>query len=137
MNDGQLDFHHLGLAIHSPEMARPYLKGLGYTLGEEMYDPIQKVNLQMAEHVIQPRIELVWPGIECGPLDSIIKGQQGIIYHTCYVAKNVEHSLRLMKNQGLRVITVSLPKPAILFSGRLVSFYMIRGFGLIEVLHDN
>ena len=137
MNEWQLEFHHLGLAVHSPEMARVYLKGLGYTLSESIYDPLQAVNLQMAEHTRQPNIELVWPGNEISPLDGIIKGQQGIIYHTCFVAINIEHSLEMMQKQGLRVITVSAPKPAVLFSGRLVSFYMVRGFGLIEVLHEN
>lgn len=137
MNDWQLSFHHFGLAVHAPEMARLYLKGLRYQLGEPLYDPIQKVNLQMAEHSMQPRIELVWPATAPGPLDSLIKGSQGMIYHTCFVASNVQHSIELMKNQGLRVVTVSSPKPAILFSGRLVSFYMVRGVGLIEVLSDS
>ncbi|MCE0556220.1 VOC family protein [Motilimonas sp. E26] len=137
MSDWQLRFHHFGLAVHDPKAARIYLKGLGYQLGEALYDPLQKVNLQMAEHANQPRVELVWPAGESGPLDNILQGQQGIIYHTCYTAKDVEKSIVSMQQQGLRIVPVSAPKPAILFAGKYVSFYIVRGVGLIEVLHDD
>lgn len=136
MLDWGLTFHHLGLAVHSPEVARVYLGGLGYQFKDPLYDPLQQVNVQIAEHLSQPCIELVWPGETSGPLDSILKGQQGVVYHTCYSATDPEQSLELMAQQGLRVMTVSPAKPAILFNGKLVSFHMVRGVGLIEILHD-
>jgi hypothetical protein len=41
-----------------------------------------------------------------------------------------------MKTAGHRTMVVSPPKPAVLFDYRPVSFYMVRGFGLIEIIED-
>jgi len=76
----------------------------------------------------------VTAGEEEGPLTPILKRYSELVYHTCYETKDLEASLKAIKEAGLRVIPVSPPTPAILFGGRKVSFYTIMGFGLIEIL---
>ena len=52
----------------------------------------------------------------------------------CYETIHLQQSLDSLENAGLRIYTISNPKPAILFDNRNVSFYKIQGFGLIEIL---
>jgi methylmalonyl-CoA/ethylmalonyl-CoA epimerase len=54
----------------------------------------------------------------------------------CYVTDNLADTLSRMNDARLRWQCVSPPKPAILFGGRRVSFYMIVGIGLIEIIEE-
>jgi catechol 2,3-dioxygenase-like lactoylglutathione lyase family enzyme len=120
MNDFGLTFHHLGLAVRTPQAAAAFLGGLGYSLGPSVYDPRQNVLLQMAESPGGPTVEIISPGEGPGPIDRLItRHSDGLIYHVC---------------AGLRAICVSEPTPAVLFGGRPVSFYTVQGLGLIEVI---
>lgn len=135
-----LIFHHLGLATTKKGKAKLFLNGLGYSFSQEIFDPLQNVNLIMCEstNINMPNIELIVPSnkVEKSPLDSIFKKHSEIIYHICYLSKEIEHSLDLVKKDGNRVFTISKPKPAVLFNNRKVGFYHIVGFGLIEILQD-
>ena len=51
-----------------------------------------------------------------------------------YTTHDLEASLEQIEQAGLRPFEVSPPKPAVLFGGERVSFYLILGFGLIEVI---
>ena len=129
-----LKFHHMGLALKKEDKALIFLDGLGYDPSRPVYDPEQKVNLRLCTAENKPSVELITPGTEPGPLDNILKKYNELIYHTCYETENLGDSLDAIEKQGLRILPVSPPKPAILFGGRLVSFYTIMGFGLIEIL---
>ncbi|MCB0390338.1 MAG: VOC family protein [Bdellovibrionales bacterium] len=132
-----LKFDHFGLAVKYPSKAENFLSALGYIIDEEVYDPLQKVNLKYATHQEMPAVELVYKSNEAGPLENILNSRSELIYHTCYRTKNLEKTLNILKENKLRFICVSPPKPAILFNGLKVSFYMIQGFGLIEIIEDN
>lgn len=134
MDDFGLTFHHMGLALKKEDEALKFLNGLGYTQGEKMYDPKQKVYLQICSKEGKPAIELVTAGEEEGPLSSILKRYNQLVYHTCYETQDLDKSLKAIEKKGLRIIPVSPPTPAVLFGGRKVSFYTIMGFGLIEIL---
>lgn len=60
--------------------------------------------------------------------------QPQLVYHLCFRSDNLVATLASLKAEGQRVMVVSPPKPAVLFGGRPVSFHMVRGFGLIEIL---
>ena len=132
-----LRFHHLGLAVKSPEPARSFLGTLGYVFGETVFDPLQNVYLTLCEHSSMPAIEIICRGDGKGPLDRLlVKHPDGLIYHICYTTGNLERTLYSLSASGLRPYCVSPPKPAVLFGGKFVSFYQILGMGLVELI-DN
>jgi hypothetical protein len=130
----ELAFHHLGLAVASPEDAFRYLASLGYTAGNSVFDPIQRVNLAMRHHSLMPDVEVIWPGDGPSPIDKLIKRTGSMIYHLCYACPNAESALDALAASGVEIIPVSPPAPAVLFGGKKVSFHHISGFGLIEIL---
>jgi hypothetical protein len=81
-----------------------------------------------------PAVELAFPAESPGPLDGILIGRTELIYHLCFENDSEVRSVAAMKESGHRIVCVSPQKPAILFGGRLVSFFLVRGFGLIEVV---
>jgi methylmalonyl-CoA/ethylmalonyl-CoA epimerase len=131
-----LRFHHFGLAVRDPARSRKFLDGLGYSLGSSLHDPLQKVNLTWCTHDQMPAVELVSPADEPGPVDRILQSQPENLYHICYETTDISSAATAIADQGCRILTISEAKPAILFGGRRVAFFQIRGFGLIELLEQ-
>ena len=127
-------FHHLGLAVKQPEMATTFLSGLGYKIGRAVRDPRQNVNLLLCTRRGMPAVEIIYPTETPGPLGPILKARSTSIYHICYETRNPDKVLKILKAQNRAVTLTSPPQPAILFKGRKVSFYIVAGFGLIEIL---
>ena len=137
MTDFGLSFHHIGLAVKKPEDAINFVQGLGYEIGTPVFDVLQNVNLIMCSHPTDPKIEIIYPGNEKSPIDAFVtKYSNGIVYHCCYVTKNIEDTLSEFTRSGLRPHCISQPTPAILFDGAKVSFYQVLGIGLIEIIED-
>lgn len=134
-----LTFHHLGLAVKEPEAASAFLAGLGYSIGPVVFDPLQNVHLIMCKHPSMTDIEIIYPAKGIGPLDELLLSHQnGLVYHMCYVSEDVDASLEALEEDGgLRLFSVTPPKPAILFGGNAVSFYNVAGVGLIEIIDDS
>jgi hypothetical protein len=129
-----LHFHHIGLAVADPDVTFSFLALQGYTEGDMVYDPLQRVNLAMRYHQIMPDFEVIWPGSEPSPIDKMIKRHGPMMYHCCYETDRVGDVLKIITDAGFDVAMVSPPKPALLFGGREVSFHLIDKFGLIELL---
>ena len=91
---------------------------------------------QDIEQHMMPSIELIYPAEGKGPLDRLLKQHRdGLVYHMCYTTHDLSASLKAMdKENDLRVLCVSPPKPAILFGGKPVSFYIVSNVGLIEII---
>lgn len=134
MNAYGLEFHHFGLAVRSPEAAFQYLQDLGYRAGSSCFDPLQQVNLAMRHHEQMPDVEVIWPGDEPSPIDSLLKRGDSMIYHLCYTSHDVAGSVAALEAAGLEVLPLGLAKPALLFGGIEVSFYAITGVGIIEII---
>ena len=135
MKQVDLTFHHFGLAVRQPAPAIACLVALGYRVGEPVYDPGQNVHLIMGEHDHQPAVEIIYPGDGPGPVDQLVqRHESGIIYHPCYETADLARTLAQFSEAGIRADCVSAPKPAPLFHGRQVSFYRVKGMGLIELL---
>lgn len=130
-----LKFHHLGLATKKCEKAVSFLTGLGYSVSESVFDSIQNVNLIMCTHPSMPDIEIIYPAKTSGDLDIVLKDNSESFYHICYTCKNLSDSLERIRAEN-RVITISERKPATLFSNKFVSFYIVAGFGIIEILEE-
>ncbi|MDH5259773.1 MAG: VOC family protein [Gammaproteobacteria bacterium] len=131
-----LHFHHFGLAVRDTASAVKVLKGMGYAVGEQIQDPLQNVMLIWCDHEHMPAVELVSPTQTPGPLDNMLVNQPELFYHICYGAVNIDSSVTAIRDSGVRILTVLPPKPAILFDGRRVGFYQIKGFGLIEIVEE-
>lgn len=134
-----LIFDHLGLAVKSPEKTVRFLRGLGYNIDDEVHDPLQKVNLLWCSSSHMPAVELVYSantGDNNSPIDNILRNSSEIIYHQCYRSVDTGASIQAIKNDGIRVLCVSRMKSAILFGNKMVSFHMIAGFGLIEIIEE-
>ena len=135
INRLSLSFHHLGLAAREPSRAHAFLEALGYRINKFVFDPEQNVNLAMAFHSEMPAVEIIWSTGSAGPLDRMLeKYAKGVVYHVCYVTEDLKTTLDAFANAELDPFCVSSPKPAVLFGGKLVSFYAIKGIGLIEII---
>ncbi len=134
MHEFGLGFHHLGLASRRPELTLKLLQGMGYSVTGQVYDPLQNVYLRLCMHPSMPTLELVAPADGAGPLDKILSTAGESLYHLCYETADPDGSVEDLKAAGHRVICMSPPKPAVLFNGRRVSFYLVKGLGLIELL---
>jgi Glyoxalase/Bleomycin resistance protein/Dioxygenase superfamily len=131
-----LHFHHFGLAVPRSDEAFRFLKALNYTLGATVFDPLQLVNLAMCTHSEMPDVEVVWPSDFPSPIDRLLRRGGPMVYHLCYVAQSPQHAITAMEKDGFNVVPISEPKPAVLFGGKLVSFYNVDNIGLIEIIHN-
>jgi hypothetical protein len=131
-----LTFHHFGLAAREPEAACAVLRAMGYRCGEEIYDPEQNVRLVMCAHDAMPSVEVIAPGSDGKtPVDRLVaRHGGGIVYHLCYTSKDLAVTLAAMEAEGLHATCVAPPTPAALFGGEKVSFYLLDGMGLIEII---
>ncbi len=129
-----LRFHHLGLAVPSPDQAFLFLAQLGYASGATTFDPLQNVNLAMRHHASMPDVEVIWPGEGPSPIDQMVR-RGNMIYHLCYVTDDAAASIAAMEAAGLGIYSLGEPKPAKLFGGVQVSFHRVDQVGLIELIH--
>lgn len=136
MRNYGLTFDHFGLAVRDMTASIKLLDGLGYSCGEQIYDPLQEVLLVWCQHDTMPAVELVSSTDRPGPLDNILTQNSESIYHLCYSSSSIEKSIDAIKLDGIRVMPVSDPKPAVLFGGQSVGFYLLRGLGLIEIVEE-
>lgn len=137
MNNLPLKFHHLGLVVQEPTVAKRFLEQLGYQNGPTVYDPHQNVNLIMSIHPRQPDVEIIFPAQTPGPLDNLIQKHKELIYHIGYEVDNAKQTLSMLKEQKFQYVCVSQPKTSVLFNKKKVSFYSIIGFGLIELIEND
>ncbi len=137
-NKWGLKFHHLGLAVKNPEPAIAFLVGLGYKIGTTVFDSLQNVNLGMCTHEQMPDVEIIYPAAGQGPLDKLLATHtNGLVYHICYVSEDLNKTLNALESDGaLRLFAVSSSKEAVLFGGKEVSFYLVAGVGLIEIIDE-
>jgi methylmalonyl-CoA/ethylmalonyl-CoA epimerase len=138
MNRFGLEFHHLGLAVRRPDDAVRFLDGLGYEIGEPIFDPEQNINAILCRHGgAMPDVEIIYPSKTKSPVEAFISlNRNGIVYHICYLAADLSSTLAAMEQNGVRAVCVAPPTPAVLFGGRPVSFYNIVGMGLCEIIDD-
>ena len=130
-------FHHMGLLTDAPAAAATALTFMGYHVGDPIYDPLQDVHLRLAMGPSEgATIELITPNSRNSALARLMTRRGDYMYHSCFVAKNVDAALFALSGLGLHVFTVSPAKPAVLFNGKHVSFHSVEGLGLVEFIED-
>ena len=136
MIDGVLVFHHVGLLTDQPQSAVRRLERAGYRSGPRVVDPLQQAALQLCFGPVgSAAIELVTPEAGNLALGRLLKRRGDFMYHVCFTAPDFETALQtLADGEADAIATVSAPKPAVLFDGARVAFYLVPGLGLVEIL---
>lgn len=101
--------------------------------GQLIYDPMQRVRLAFFTPADprNPVFELVEPAEPVSPVSNFLK-KGGGLHHVCYEVDDMESSLRTAREAGL--VIVALPKPAVAFGGRRISWISSRNRLLMELL---
>jgi hypothetical protein len=124
------------LAVKDHEAAAHFLTGLGYRIGPTIFDPLQNVRLAMCAHDRMPDVEIISPADGPGPLDKLLSSHKDeLVYHMCYTAADLDSSLDALESD-FSVRSIAPPTEAILFGGKRVSFYLVEGVGLIEIIDE-
>lgn len=133
-----IEFHHIGLLTGNPAEAKKVLSAFGYNIGDSISDPLQNVNLMMATSGNGGFcVEIIQPHEDNTGLRALVKRKSDYMYHTCYRVSDLEKTLERLRSLDVLVAEVSPPKPAVLFNGEKVSFYLLAGVGLVEFLETD
>ncbi|MCL1934382.1 MAG: VOC family protein [Candidatus Azobacteroides sp.] len=127
-----MDFHHVGVAVHSIEETAKWYVNKGYDMTETFNDPIQKVYIAFLKRSDSPLLELVQPADKISPVSNILKKSGVSAYHFCYETDNLQETIEDMEKQDFKVLIE--PVPAVAFNNRKISFLYNIDIGLIELL---
>ena len=127
-----MEFHHVGLAVHSIEETAKWYVGIGYYLTETIEDPIQNVRIAFLKRSDSPLLELVQPVDKTSPVCNILKKVGVSAYHFCYETSELQKTIEDLEKRDFRVLVE--PVKAIAFNNRKISFLYHLDNGLIELL---
>ena len=122
---------HVGIVVGSLDGATAYYTstfGLRVIDGR-IIDPLQDVELQFLEDDGGARLELICPLSANSPSARALT-QGGGLNHICYRVDDLESSMKLLVDNGAKVVRE--PLPAVAFDGRRVAFLYTRQRELIE-----
>jgi methylmalonyl-CoA/ethylmalonyl-CoA epimerase len=128
-----MKIHHIGILTKSLVETRKALSLQGMNFLPVIEDPLQEAILTISDG--DTKIEIVEPLIKNQQLLKILDKFGTHSYHICFEVPKIEQP-DVNKYFGHRLVMVSSPKPAILFSNRRVAFYISKNLGLIEVLEE-
>jgi methylmalonyl-CoA/ethylmalonyl-CoA epimerase len=108
---------------------------LGYRIISGPFDdPTQKVRVvflaKSDSDVVE--IELIAPGSEDSPVQSMLKKSGGGAYHLCFETNDIETALSRASAQGC--VVVSQPVPAVAFQGRRIAWIYTPSRQLFEIV---
>jgi methylmalonyl-CoA/ethylmalonyl-CoA epimerase len=127
-------FHHLGIATFSAKRTIAFYKELGFQCTEIINDPFQDVNLSFLTKRNHPKIELVEPVSEASPVANILKKNGASLYHICYEVRNLEESIRLLREK--KFILITPPIRAVALDNCYICFLFSKEFGLFELVQS-
>jgi methylmalonyl-CoA/ethylmalonyl-CoA epimerase len=130
MND--LSVHHYGLATIDMQRSMDFFNSLGYSAGEIVIDPIQKVKLVFVLRPGEPAIEIICDLDDTGPTKNIISKSGSGFYHVCYEIDNIEESIEKFRKLGFMLRHKLVPATAI--QDRKIAWMYNRSVGLVELL---
>ena len=129
-----LKFHHLGLASKSLSNSLNSLKKIGYKIEKIKINKNYNVRNAICKKKNFPTIEVVSQYKKKSPIDNIIKKNNGdLIYHICFISKDLAKTLKIFKKKKIKFIKISHGyfSP---FENMLSTFFYIDGFGVIEIM---
>lgn len=128
-----LKFHHVGIACKDIDVcSKQYKKQFHMSIVSEsntVYDREQNANLKIITLVDGSSVEFISGAM----VDGLLKNKRDI-YHVCYESSDFEQDIdEFIMGGG---IPISKVKPAVLFDGRKVQFFM-TSYGMVEILDGN
>jgi len=127
-----MEFHHVGIAVHSIAETAEWYAGLGYDCTETIEDPIQNVRIAFLRRADSPLLELVQPVDKTSPVYNILKKVGVSAYHFCYETGDLQNTLENLERQDFKLLVE--PVQAVAFNNRRISFLYHLEIGLIELL---
>jgi len=127
-----MEFHHVGVAVHSIDETAKWYAGLGYHRTETVEDPIQNVRIAFLKREDSPLLELVQPVDKTSPVYNILKKAGVSAYHFCYETDDLQKTVEDLEKQDFRLLVE--PVQAIAFNNRKISFLYHIEIGLIELV---
>ena len=101
---GVQQIHHVAVAVRSiDEAARFYVEGLGLPVSAPEIVAEQKVRVVFIS-VGEVRVELLEPTSEDSPIAKALEKRGPGLHHVCYLVDDVEASLAMLKERGVRLI---------------------------------
>ena len=131
-----LRFHHLGLATDNFNLTLKILKKLQYKAKSIKTNKHFNVKNAICTSSHMPNIEIVSKTKNKSPIDKIIKKNKQLVYHICYISKDISQTLKKFKRHKIHIIKISdsYLSP---FEGIISSFFFIKGLGLVEIMDES
>jgi len=125
-----MKIHHIGIVCKNIEKAvRNY--GKFFEIVEQspvVYDELQRAELCMVKTNTGLDVEF----ISGEQVEGLLK-QKVLYYHICYSVSDLDKEIARFEENG--ALTISAPKPAVLFGGKRVAFMLTKS-GLIEFVEE-
>jgi methylmalonyl-CoA/ethylmalonyl-CoA epimerase len=125
-----MKIHHVGIVCKNIQKAvREY--GKLFEIVEQspiVYDELQKAELCLIKTNTGLDVEF----ISGEQVEGLLK-QKISYYHLCYSVSDIEKEIIRFEENG--ALTISVPKPAVLFGGKRVAFLLTKN-GLIEFVEE-
>lgn len=128
-------FHHLGVAVASIDMAKPFYQRLGYEVSTPVIETVQKVRVCYARKEGFPTVELLEPLNEASPVSKVLQRNGGNTpYHVCYEVADIHAAVREMREHGF--LSLGRPIPGHGLDDALMVFCFSRDVGLIQLMES-
>lgn len=125
-------FHHIGYAVREIAVTAAHYQEAGWTLSEEVIDPIQNVRIAFLSRPDTPLIELVAPVDDKSPVVQTLEKSGVAPYHVCYEVEDIQEAVKQLRQK--RYIPLFKPVPAVALGNRLICYLYNPEVGLIELL---
>ena len=122
-----MKIHHVGIVCKNIDKSIKDYKKFFNVIEETpvIYDELQNAQLCLLKTDTGLDVEFI-SGEQVANLGKGIS-----YYHLCYTVDSLEETIHAFESKG--ALTISMPKPAVLFGGKRVAFLLTKS-GLIEFL---
>lgn len=127
-------FHHIGIACFDIEVTAKYYTDAGYTMTDQVMDPIQNINISFLTKEGMPTLELLSPVDTQSPVCKILEKVGVSPYHVCYAVDDIAAAINALKKK--KFIPLSHPVEACAMGNEKICFLFNKETGLIELVEE-
>lgn len=127
-----LKFHHIGFATDNLDEAKSFFVKLGYTPGEDIFVPSQKVKVCFLNKTDQSQIELITSAGIDSPVDTILRKCGPGPYHFCFSVPDINAAIEGLKKEKFVILNKPVKSNAI--DDNNIIFAYKKNYGLLEIV---